>query len=175
MRGSLANIPGQTGIHGSRPPDLDLTIRTNPDLDLIPCVGYGSSGSEPTPATAAAELAGKPFPAAALHGNSPELADSCVPWAKSAGVRVGDDQRDLHKPPGSSAGSAGVGVRVRSGRGGAAVADLAGVSVGARSVRFSGHSRVSVHVWLTGKPGLGLRGVLLHSSELATAGRRCAR
>ena len=81
-RGSLANIPGRTGIHGSRPPDLDLTIRTNPDPDLIPCVGYGSCGSEPTPATAAAELAGKPFPAAALHGNSPELADSCVPWAK---------------------------------------------------------------------------------------------
>ena len=111
-------------------------IQTNPDLDLIPCVGYGSSGSEPTPATAAAELAGKPFPAAALHGNSPEIADSCVPWAKSAGVRVGDDQRDLRKPPGSSAGSAGVGVRVRSGRGGAAMADLAGVSVGARSVLF---------------------------------------
>jgi len=135
-RGSLANIPGQTGIHGSRPPDLDLTIWTNPDLDLIPCVGYRSCGSEPTPATAAAELAGKPFPAAALHGNSPELADSCVPRAKSAGVRVGDDQRDLRKPPGSSAGSAGVGVRVRSGRGGAAMADLAGVSVGARSVLF---------------------------------------
>ena len=30
-------------------------------------------------------------------------------------------------------------------------------------------------MWLTGKPGLGLRGVLLHSSELATVGRRCAR
>ena len=32
-----------------------------------------------------------------------------------------------------------------------------------------------MRVWHTGKPGLVLCGVLLHSSELATAGRRCAR
>ena len=85
---SLEKDPSRTVIFGSWPPDLDLMIRTNPDPDLIPCVGYGSCGSEPTPATAAAELAGKPFPAAALHGNSPELADSCVPGAKRTSAWV---------------------------------------------------------------------------------------
>ena len=39
----------------------------------------------------------------------------------------------------------------------------------------SGQNWVSVRVWRTGKPGLGLLGALLHSSELATVGRRCAR
>jgi hypothetical protein len=45
----------------------------------------------------------------------------------------------------------------------------------ATPVLGSGQNWVSVRVWRTGKPGLGLRGVLLHSNELAMVGRRCAR
>ena len=44
----------------------------------------------------------------------------------------------------------------------------------ATPVLGSGQNWVNVRVWHTGKPGLGLHGVPLQSSELATVGRRCA-
>ena len=118
--GSLTKWPGRRGTGGFQPLDRDLTIRTNPDLDLIPCVGYGSCGSEPTPTTAAASSAGKPFPTAALHANSPELADSCVPGAKSAGVRVGRTPCITRDPLGKLSGFGGDRGGVRSGGGGPA-------------------------------------------------------
>ena len=46
--------PGRNGIFAYGPSDLDLTIRTYPDLDLISRVSFGSGGSGRLGARAAA-------------------------------------------------------------------------------------------------------------------------
>ena len=65
-RDSLTKVPGRTGKFGSRPLDLDLVAQIRWDLDLIVRVQIKSDGSDRKGSTAAARVAGKLLPAAAL-------------------------------------------------------------------------------------------------------------
>ena len=83
------------------PSDLDPTIRTYPDLDLISRVSFGSGGSDRIRPLAAALLAGEPFPAAARFGNSPEFTVNGAPGVDLTRAWVGKDKcgmRDLPRP-----------------------------------------------------------------------------
>ena len=61
-------MPQRTGTFGSGPLDLDLTIWTYPDLDLIWCVGFGSGGSDLFSWRAAAHVAGIGVPRRGFAG-----------------------------------------------------------------------------------------------------------
>ena len=73
-RGVFNKTPGRNGILAYGPSDLDPTIRTYPDLDLISRVSFGSGGSGRLGAQAAARVAGLEVSAAALVDSSPDLA-----------------------------------------------------------------------------------------------------
>ena len=73
MRGSLAKLPGRTGILGYRPLDRDRVALVRWDPDLILRVGSRSNGSDLTGAGAAVLDTGDDFPwrrAAELHRTS---------------------------------------------------------------------------------------------------------
>ena len=60
------------------PPDLDPTIRTYPDLDLISRVKFGSGGSGHLGARSGGGRSPATNPVAALVGDSPELANPAL-------------------------------------------------------------------------------------------------
>ena len=72
--GFFNKTPGRNGILAYGPSDLDPTIRTYPDLDLISRVSFGSGGSGRLGARAAARVAELEVSAAALVDSSPDLA-----------------------------------------------------------------------------------------------------
>jgi len=110
------------------PSDLDPTIRTYPDLDLISRVSFGSGGSGHLGARAAALLAG----AELRGGASPEEAIPMFPWPIQAAVWLWSMPvaRVIH-PCGLCGSAMGVVVRTAKG-GGSAAARFIGVRVGAR-------------------------------------------
>ena len=64
-------------------------LQRNNTPDLIWRVDHRSDGSDLTRVTAAAELIGKPIPAAALRGGSPEFAKSGTLGVLSGGAWLG--------------------------------------------------------------------------------------
>jgi len=81
-RGVFNKTPGRNGILAYGPSDLDPTIWTYPDLELISRVSFGSGGSGHLGARAAALLAG----AELRGGASPEEAIPTFPWPIQAAV-----------------------------------------------------------------------------------------
>ena len=110
------------------PSDLDPTIRTYPDLDLISRVNFGSGGSGIWARGAAALLAG----AELRGGASPEEAIPAFPWPIQAAVWRWSRPVARANHPGGLCGSA-MGAVVRTAkRGGSVAARFIGVRVGAR-------------------------------------------
>ena len=70
LKGSLAKSTGRTGIFDSGPSDRDLADQIGSALNLIGAVDSGSNGSGRKGATAAALVAGKPFPRRRLAGDA---------------------------------------------------------------------------------------------------------
>ena len=110
------------------PPDLDPTIRTYPDLDLISHVNFGSGGSGIWARGAAALLAG----AELRGGASPEETIPAFPWPIQAAVwRWSMPVARVINPCGLCGTAMGVVVRTAKG-GGSAAARFIGVRIGAR-------------------------------------------
>ena len=98
-RGSLTKRPRRTGIFGSGPSDLDLTIRTYPDLDLILGVDFGSNESGRFSRGGGGAQRRRPLPTAERVGNSPDFTEIGAPGIETARVRFWDDLRDTRDPP----------------------------------------------------------------------------
>ena len=115
-RGVFNKSARRTGNYGSGPSDLDLTIQTYPDLDLILSVGFGSNGSRRLSRGGGR----RPLPVAARLGNSPDFTEIGAPGVKMARVWVWDDLHDTHDPPEALARHGGTLGCVRKGDGGSA-------------------------------------------------------
>jgi len=174
-RGSLSKRPGRSGTRGSRPLDLDLTARTRSELDLILRVDFGSDGSDLIMHVGRRRLTPATNSAAVLVGNSPDFTETGALGVKSTQVWIWDDQRAMRHPPGPKTGYVGNLGGASDGSGGSAQwSSLARVCSRVSSLG-SGRDRVSECVRCKSKPERGLRGVLMHSSALATAERRYVR
>ena len=100
LKGSLAKSTGRTGIFDPGPSDRDLEDQIGSAHILIGAVDSGSSGSGRKGATAAALVAGKPFPRRRLAGD----AQSGVPVAGlDSGLALGL-VRGMRSPLGLRAG-----------------------------------------------------------------------